>query len=219
MVQPHEMKLGKGGTLQSRIAILHSLANIEQFAIDLGWDIIARFSDFKLPDGQGLPKAFFDDFVQLAADEAKHYTMLARRLSDLGANFGDLPVHHGLWQSATETAKDILARLCVVHMVHEARGLDVMPNTLLKFERNGDPESVAMLREIYEEEITHVTFGQRWFTFITEERGIDPVATFHELVRAHFHGPLKPPFNDKARAKAGMTAEWYMPLVRSTERA
>ena len=34
---------GKGGSPESRVAILHSLAHIESWAIDLSWDIIARF--------------------------------------------------------------------------------------------------------------------------------------------------------------------------------
>jgi Protein of unknown function (DUF455) len=36
---------------------------------------------------------------------------------------------------------------------------------------------------------------------------------FHALIRAHFHGPLKPPFNDAARARAGFGPEWYLPLA------
>ena len=43
VVKPEKIKRGKGGTLASRIALIHSLANIEQWAIDLSWDVIARF--------------------------------------------------------------------------------------------------------------------------------------------------------------------------------
>ena len=31
---------------------------------------------------------------------------------------------------------------------------------------------------------------------------------FHALVRGHFFGALKPPFNEDARARAGFGPEW-----------
>ena len=48
------------------------MANIEQWAIDLSWDVIARFST-TTPEGsdEALPHGFYDDFVQVACEEAK----------------------------------------------------------------------------------------------------------------------------------------------------
>lgn len=66
-------------------------------------------------------------FEQIAEDEAKHYSLLAQRLVEMGSYFGALPVHHGLWESARETAHSLVSRLCIIHLVHEARGLDVNP--------------------------------------------------------------------------------------------
>ncbi|XP_061173710.1 uncharacterized protein LOC133182870 isoform X2 [Saccostrea echinata] len=162
-----ERKRGKGGSLTSRISSLHSMANIEQWAIDLSWDIIARFST-ATPDGcdEALPQGFYDDFVQVACDEAKHYKMLSDRLQDLGSYFGALPVHNALWSAATDTSDSLLARLAIVHMVHEARGLDVQPKILEKFAKNNDPESAAILEVIFRDEITHVAAGLRWFTYV-----------------------------------------------------
>ncbi|CAG2211090.1 unnamed protein product [Mytilus edulis] len=115
-----EKRRGKGGSLASRISNLHSLANIEQWAVDLSWDIVVRFAHVTV-DGQQLPQEFFDDFIQVAIDEAKHYGMISTRLKDLGSHFGALPVHNALWDSATDTCDSLLARLAIVHMVHEAR--------------------------------------------------------------------------------------------------
>eukprot|EP00049_Salpingoeca_infusionum_P022252 m.5773 g.5773 ORF g.5773 m.5773 type:complete len:324 (-) comp5086_c0_seq1:403-1374(-) len=244
VISPHLMKIGKGGTLQSRIAILHSLANIEQWAMDLAWDIIARFGGayrkYGAEKSQELPKEFYTDFVRVAEDECRHYTSLATRLVELGSRFGDLPVHHGLWQSATETSHNLMARLAIVHMVHEARGLDVTPNTIEKFARNKDSKSAEMLQVIYQEEISHVTAGMKWFRYLSSlgesEQEVDAtrgqlqsqaqseikddageeqraVALFHQMVRKHFHGLLKPPFNTVAREQAGFTEDWYMPLT------
>ncbi|XP_051991008.1 uncharacterized protein HI_0077 isoform X2 [Xyrauchen texanus] len=214
VMEPGKIKRGKGGTLASRIALLHSLANIEQWAIDLSWDVIARFSSFRLTSGEPLPRQFFDDFVKVAGDEAKHYQLLEQRIMELGSSFGALPVHNGLWQSATDTSNDLLARLAIVHMVHEARGLDVHPQTLSRFAAQADTSSVKVLEVIYTDEITHVAAGLRWFTYICSNEGRDSLKTFHDLVTLHFKGFLKPPFNTEGRKTAGMTEEWYVPLVK-----
>ncbi|XP_076854768.1 uncharacterized protein HI_0077 [Brachyhypopomus gauderio] len=216
VVEPGRIKRGKGGTQASRIALLHSLANIEQWAIDLSWDMIARFSSVTLSSGDSLPRQFFSDFVKVAGDEAKHYDLLGQRIKDLGSYFGALPVHKGLWQSATETSHDVLARLAVVHMVHEARGLDVHPQTVSRFTAQDDTASVKVLEIIYTDEITHVATGLRWFTHICSSEGRDCLMTFHDLVKLHFKGYLKPPFNTEGRRTAGMTEEWYVPLVKPT---
>ncbi|KAM3927232.1 Rieske domain-containing protein isoform 2-T2 [Leptodactylus fuscus] len=214
IVQPGRIKRGKGGTLASRIALLHSLANIEQWAIDLSWDIIARFATFQLQTGEKLPKEFFSDFVKVAGDEAKHYCLLEKRLVELGSHFGDLPVHNGLWQSASDTAHHLLGRLAIVHMVHEARGLDVHPQTLQRFLAQGDESSSEILEVIYTDEITHVAAGMKWFTYICNMEQRDCLSTFHELVPLYFKGYLKPPFNTEGRKSAGMSEEWYLPLVK-----
>ncbi|XP_041460558.1 uncharacterized protein LOC121411775 [Lytechinus variegatus] len=217
ILQPGKIKRGKGGTLASRIAVLHSLANIEQWAIDLSWDIIARFSDAELGDGSRLPREFFTDFAKVADDEAKHFTLLESRIESLGSKFGALPVHNGLWQSAEETNDSLLGRLAVVHMVHEARGLDVHPKTQERFRRQSDAESVEILDTIYNDEITHVAAGLKWFTYVCRHSypPIDCIPKFHELVRTHFRGHLKPPFNEEGRETAGMSKEWYLPLVKT----
>ena len=135
-------KRGNAGTLESRIAIIHALANIEQWAIDLGWDIIIRFGEF-------MPKEFSEEFMKLAADEARHFTLLENRLQELGSYFGALKVHGSLWDSALETRDDVLARLAIVHMVHEGRGLDVNPKTIEKFRKVCDLETVEKLEIIH----------------------------------------------------------------------
>ena len=213
-------KRGNAGTLESRISILHALANIELWAIDLAWDIIARFHD--------LPREFYTDFIKVASDEAKHFQLLQSRLLELNSFYGALPVHGSLWDSAMETSHDILARLAIVHMVHEARGLDVNPKTIQKFKKANDLDSCSKLEIIHNDEISHVAYGQKWFSFICQERGLEKYSTFHSLVRKYFRGyfilfytliviyrSLIPPFNEQDRLKAGLDAQFYLPLQRS----
>src|SRR5690606_5662194 len=121
--------------------------------------------------------------------------------------------HDGLWQAAAETAGDLLARLAIVPLVLEARGLDVTPAMAVRLERAEDGESAAILRRIYRDEIGHVAAGRRWFEHVCATRKLEPVATWQSLVRRHFRGTLKPPFNDDARAAAGFDGAFYRPLA------
>lgn len=206
---PKEMPKRRAfGSPAGRVALLHALAHIELNAIDLAWDMIARFSH-ELLSGR-----FYDDWVGVAAEEAVHFELLIKRLADFEACYGDLPAHDGLWESAAATSNDLLARLAVVPLVLEARGLDVTPDMEATLERVGDPESAALLRRIYLDEIAHVAAGVRWFDDICRARGLVPEEAFRGLVRRHFKGALKLPFNGEARAAAGFPARYYEPLLR-----
>lgn len=207
LLPPNQMpKRGRAGSERGRIAMLHALAHIEFGAIDLAFDLIGRF-------GAEFPRGFVDDWISVGADEAMHFALLDRRLHALGAAYGDLPAHAGLWDAAASTAKDPLARLAVVPTVLEARGLDVTPATVASFERGGDLRSAAILGRIYRDEIRHVAAGMRWFRYGCESAGMEPVPLWHSLVRRHFRGMLKPPFNDSARAEAGLSREFYLGIA------
>ncbi|XP_010558255.1 PREDICTED: uncharacterized protein LOC104826966 [Tarenaya hassleriana] len=222
LVSPSLMpKLGKAGSLQSRQAIVHSLVHTESWAIDLSWDIIARFGK-----QEEMPRDFFTDFVKVAQDEGRHFTLLAARLEELNSRYGAFPAHDGLWDSATATSKDLLARLAIEHCVHEARGLDVLPTTISRFKNGGDNETADLLeRVVYPEEITHCAAGVKWFKYLcTRSKSLgsasngggadeEIVQKFHSVVRKHFRGPLKPPFNAEAREAAGFGPQWYEPLA------
>ncbi len=186
-----------------RVALLHALAHIELNAIDLAWDIIARFA---APD---LPAQFFTDWVHVAAEEAHHFSLLSQRLAELDAAYGDLPAHDGLWESAMATAHDLAARLAVVPLVLEARGLDVTPAMIGKLRAAGDDRSADILETIYQDEIGHVRIGRRWFGFTCACRGLEPAQAWRDFVAAYFKGALKPPFNTDARNAANIPASWY----------
>ncbi|MEX2454601.1 MAG: ferritin-like domain-containing protein [Rhodospirillaceae bacterium] len=198
---PRDMpRRGKAGSATGRIALLHALAHIELNAVDLAADILVRFPD------SDLPRAFHDDWVRVLAEEAKHFLLLDDRLRALGAAYGDLPAHDGLWQAARETADDLLARLAIVPLVLEARGLDVTPAMIVNLRKAGDEDSAAVLDIVYRDEIGHVAIGHRWFAHFCER---DPVETWRRIVRARFRGGLKPPFNDVARTEAGFGKAFY----------
>jgi len=192
-----------------RIALLHAIAHIELNAIDLAWDLVARFA------APALPRAFFDDWVGVAEQEATHHAMVAGRLAELGAAYGDLPAHDGMWDAALRTRHDLLARLAIVPLVLEARGLDVTPPMVERLTAVGDDASAAVLQRIHDDEVGHVGIGLRWFEQLAAARGLEPLTAWQALVRAHFRGGLKPPFNQPARERAGFAARFYLPLAEA----
>ncbi len=196
----------KGGTEANRRALLHAVAHIELNAIDLAFDIVARF-------GATMPRDFSDDWVQVGDDEARHFMLLSDRLAEFDCAYGDLPAHDGLWQSAYDTRESLSARLAIVPMVLEARGLDVTPQMIGQFRRQGDNASADALSIIYTEEVGHVAAGTRWFHYLAEQKQKKPDTWFHELVTSYFRGQLKRPFNKPARNKAGMPVSFYETLA------
>lgn len=214
LLDPRKMpKRGKAGSKRAKIALLHALAHIELNAIDLAWDIIARFAHMAGDEGFSLPKAFFDDWVKVADDEAKHFLMLEERMNDLDASYGDLPAHDGLWEAAMATADDFAARLAIVPMVLEARGLDVTPRLIETMKGQGDNKTAEIFQVIHDDEITHVRAGTVWFEAWCAYYKHDIESYWQHLVRTYFKGKLKPPFNHPSRFEAGMLRDWYEPLA------
>lgn len=195
-----------GPSAGGRIALLHAIAHIELNAIDLALDMACRYAD------ADLPRAFFDDWLGVADDEARHFLMLNDRLAKLDATYGDLPAHDGLWQAAQETAHDLLARLAIAPLVLEARGLDVTPAMIDRLRAVGDDESADAFAIIMHDEVGHVRVGKRWFDYVCGLQRLDPVSSWHRLVGTYFRGPLKPPFNIAAREAAGFAAAFYQPM-------
>jgi uncharacterized ferritin-like protein (DUF455 family) len=141
----------------------------------------------------------------VAFDEARHFRLLTARMTALGAAYGDLPAHNGLWDMAEKTAHDVLVRMALVPRVLEARGLDVTPGMIEKLRAVGDEDTVQCLEVILREEVRHVAIGSRWFRTCCEARALDPEPTFRRLLRDYFGGALRGPFNHPARREAGFS--------------
>ncbi len=204
LVHPAEVKRRRLGSQAGRVALIHAIAHIEFNAINLALDAAYRF--------RGMPSAFYTDWLRVAADESRHFTMLADRLRELDSFYGALPAHGGLWAMAVETDYDSMARMALVPRVLEARGLDVTPGMITRLEKVGDERTVKILRQILHEEIEHVLIGNRWFTYICEQRALEPQPTFSSLLRRHGRIALRGPFNRPARLAAGFTAAEMLEL-------
>ena len=203
LLAPRKMPTRKLGSEKGRAAQIHALAHIELNAIDLACDMAGRFCD------RGLDCSFYGDWLSIAADEARHFLMLEKRLNDMGFGYGDFPAHDGLWEAAYDTRHDLTARLAIVPMVLEARGLDVTPGMIKRFNKAGDSATVGILETIYEDEKSHVAAGVKWFHGVCSSENLDPTQCFHNKLNDYFKGKLKPPFNEAARTAAGMPLAFY----------
>lgn len=193
---PHtELKAKSMVTPEGRAMLVHSIAHIELNAIDLALDVVWRFAD--------MPEAFYTDWVRIAQEEAKHFSLLRQHLVDLGFDYGDFPAHNTLWDMAERTKGDILARIGIVPRTMEARGLDASPGVKNKLVSAGDHRAGDILDTIMEDEIGHVAAGNRWYRYLCAERGLDPLDTYAELIAQYDAPKLRPPFNMAARRLAG----------------
>jgi uncharacterized ferritin-like protein (DUF455 family) len=195
LVRPGSLPRRPAGTTEGRAALLHSIAHIEFNAINLALDAVWRFA--------GLPPAYYDDWLRVAAEEAIHFGLLVARLRAHGVAYGDFDAHNGLWEMAEKTAGDVLARMALVPRTLEARGLDASPAVRAKFDAAGDTASVAVIDIILTDEIGHVATGNRWFRHVCAQRGVDPHRVYAELASRHSAPRLRGPFNIAARRAAG----------------
>lgn len=182
-------------TRDGHAALIHALAHIELNAIDLALDVGARFA--------GMPDAFYRDWLRVAQEEAKHFSLLQSHLRGLGFAYGSFPAHGALWEMAAKTAHDLVARLALVPRVLEARGLDACPAVRAKLLGVGDAAGAAIIDVILHDEVGHVRIGNHWLAHLCAERGWDVVATCERLAREHGAPRPRPPLNRAARRAAG----------------
>ena len=208
LVHPARVPRRRLGTLAGRAALIHALAHIEFNAVNLALDAVVRFAN--------LPRAYYFDWLHVAAEEAHHFSLLVAHLATLGAAYGDFPVHGGLWEAATKTRDDVLARMALVPRILEARGLDVTPALQQRLAAVHDHAAVAILETVLRDEIGHVAIGNRWYEYLCAERGLDPMAAFPRLCVEYGIKPPHPPFNDEARQAAGFSA---LELAQMRQRA
>ena len=206
ILSPRAMPRRGIGAKAGRIALIHALTHIEFNAIDLAWDIIARFT------ADELPRAFYEDWVSVAAEETEHFLSLNKLMQAEGASYGDLPAHDGLWEAAEKTKGDLLARLAVIPLTLEARALDTAPPTIDKLNPATEQTSIAVMRQVVEDEIKHVAIGVRWFEFLCQRDQKDPATSYQTIIRPFFPKGLKGPFNHQARHQAGMPSTYYEAL-------
>ncbi|TAF86880.1 MAG: DUF455 family protein [Curvibacter sp.] len=200
LVDPKEVPRRSPFTPAGHAALMHSIAHIEFNAIDLALDCVWRFA--------GMPDRFYRDWLLVATEEAKHFSLLEEHMSALGYQYGDFPAHTGLWTMCANTAEDIIARMALVPRTMEARGLDATPLIQAKLSKVGTPaalEAQAILEIILSEEVGHVATGNRWYRWLCDQHGLNPAAFYAQAAVRYAAPRPKPPFNYPARLAAGFS--------------
>jgi uncharacterized ferritin-like protein (DUF455 family) len=199
LVPPNKVARRKINSDQGRQALVHAICHIEFNAINLAWDAIYRFRD--------MPQDYYSDWLQVAEEEAYHFSLLRERLQQMDSDYGAYDAHNGLWEMACKTDHDVLVRMALVPRVLEARGLDVTPGMIQRLRSAGDLRTVALLEIILRDEIGHVAIGTRWFQYVCGQRSLDAELTFTALLQEYMQGHVKGPFHEQARREAGFSEE------------
>ncbi len=199
LVAPRQVGRRAMHTVEGRAALIHALSHIEFNAINLALDAVWRFD--------AMPRAFYADWLQVAAEEALHFTLLDAHLRTLGYAYGDFNAHNSLWEMAEKTAGDVLARMALVPRTLEARGLDATPAVRAKLAQAGDEAAAQILDVILRDEVGHVAIGNRWYRWLCERDGLDPVSSYASLSERYLAPVLRGPFNFEARRAAGFSDE------------
>lgn len=197
LVKASRVKRRGFGTAEGRATLMHAVAHIEFNAINLALDAVQRFSD--------MPEEYYTDWLRVAHEEVYHFELIRGHMRHLGAEYGDYVAHGGLWEMCEKTEYDVLVRMALVPRVLEARGLDVTPGIQEKLKQAGDENAVSLLDIILRDEIGHVAIGNRWYGYLCQQRGLESVPFFLELLAKHYPKGLFGPFNLGARAQAGFS--------------
>ena len=202
IVKPNKLITRKDfDTPKGLASLVHAIAHIEYSAIDLALDAVYRYPDMN--------QQYKIDWLEVALDEIRHYLMFESLLKELNFNYGDFPVHSGLFEASVDTSKNILDRMAIIPRYYEASGLDVTPQILKKLENKRKIPSVKrlidMLHIIYEEEIVHVQKGDYWFKYLCKVEKKEPKIYFDILKRYKLLEKHRPHFNVSARKEAGFS--------------
>jgi len=192
-------------TPEGRAVLIHALAHIEFNAINLALDAIWRFTS--------MPDEYYAAWLRVADEEALHFSLLLEHLQSHGYDYGDFPAHNSLWEMAAKTEADVLARIALVPRTMEARGLDASPPLRAKLAQAGDMKAAAILDIILRDEIGHVAVGNRWFAWLCQQRGLEPIKTYAALAKQYAAPAMRGPFNIEARLAAGFSEPELAALI------
>ena len=197
LVSPLQLPNRSMRTVEGRAALIHALAHIEFNAVNLALDAIWRF--------ECLPEKYYIDWLKVAIEEAKHFSLLNAHLHTLGFTYGDFAGHDSLWEMVDRTKNCVLARMALVPRTMEARGLDAIPALRAKLAQAGDLRAAEILDITLQDEIGHVAIGNYWFNWLCIQDGVVPIETYYTLAQQYNAPKLRAPFNFDARREAGFS--------------
>jgi uncharacterized ferritin-like protein (DUF455 family) len=202
IVKPTELPPIKNfKSIEGKKYLVHTILHIEYSAIDLALDAALRYKD--------MPKKYYEDWLEVASDEIRHFLMLEELLTELDGVYGEFPVHKNLFE-AMEQTPEFLRRMATVPRYLEANGLDQNPKIMQKLNSNRDEfnnKFLKVLQIILDEEVDHVKKGDNWFKYECERLNLEPESTYLQIIEEVFPGSTKRKMdlNFNARKEAGFS--------------
>lgn len=183
-----------------RIRCLHAFANHELMALEMmAWALLA------FPEAD---KNFRRGLASVLMDEQRHFSLYSKRLEEMGASFGDLPVNDHFWRAA----KDIhnpLEWVCLMHLTFEQANLDHAPFFARQFRGVEDEESARLMDVIFHDEIGHVRFGSHWLKeYQSEDESLFQAFLKNCSTQNMPDRARGMEFQEEARRKAGLDDEF-----------
>ena len=153
------------------VVAMREIGGKKQADVDIALDAAYRF--------RTLPKAYYDDWLEVAQDEIRHFKMIEDHMAKFDVKYGEFAVHDGLFIALQNTSASLLERMAVLPRYMEANGLDANAFMLKKLETEREKDGskaqlCEILQVILDEEISHVSKGDRWFKFACEKEGVSP---------------------------------------------
>jgi len=201
IVDAHEVPMRKKlHTKEGMGTLLHAIAHIEFSAIDLALDACYRF--------QNLPPEYYEDWMEVADDEVRHFEMLTTLLKEYDVNYGDYPVHQGLFDASMKTL-EFIPRMALIPRYMEANGLDANQVLIEKLKSMPKTEKVIeTLEVILDEEVEHVKKGDYWYKYGCSKKE-NFSCDYFKIVRSVYPNSFRQhkKINEKARLAAGFSEE------------
>jgi uncharacterized ferritin-like protein (DUF455 family) len=180
--------------------LLHAITHIEFSAIDLALDACYRF--------QKMPQEYYEDWMEVADDEVRHFEMLITLLKEYDVSYGDYPVHQGLFDASMKTL-DFIPRMALIPRYMEANGLDANQVLIAKLQHIPNTKKVIdTLNIILDEEVDHVKKGDKWYKYGCSKKE-NFSCDYFKIVQSVYPNSFRQhkKINEEARLKAGFSQE------------
>jgi uncharacterized ferritin-like protein (DUF455 family) len=183
-----------------RAVCLHRFGGHELLAVE-----IMAYALLAFPDA---PANFRKGVAHTLKEEQKHVRWYQQRLEEMGVQFGGLPLYRHFWAYVPHLTTP-LKYISTLSLTFEMANLDFAPFYAKVFAEQGDTLSSELMKQIFEDEIGHVSFGCRWLknfkdpqesNWKTWKDSIPPI-----LAPSRARGPE---FFADHRRQAGVDDEW-----------
>ncbi|WP_079989363.1 DUF455 family protein [Candidatus Protochlamydia phocaeensis] len=193
------------GDPDKRAICLHRFAGHELLAVE-----IMAFTLLAFPDA---PKRFRKGLANTLKEEQGHVRLYMERMSQLGIQFGDLPLYRHFWKH-TPHIHSPLHYISMMSLTFEMANLDFAPMYGKSFLHFGDQNSAELMATILKDEIAHVSFGWHWLRKLKEKEASE-WDSWEKTLASTLLTPKRAKgfcLHEEPRYQAGIPSDWIEKL-------